>query len=67
MEIRSLRKIWISGLLLAVLFITLPNQGLSRTVRTSKNTKSKEGLDTSEDSISEDNPGHTSKPGCSPV
>jgi len=42
MEIRSLRNIWISGLLLAVLFITLPNQGFSGTVRTSKSTKSKE-------------------------
>ena len=44
MEIRSLRNIWIAGLLLAILFITLPNQGLSRSVRASKNTKSKEGL-----------------------
>jgi D-alanyl-D-alanine carboxypeptidase len=42
MEIRSLRNIWISGLILAVLFITLPNQSFSRTVRTSKSTKSQE-------------------------
>ena len=41
MKIRSLGNIWISGLLLAVFFIALPNQGFSKTIRTSKNMKSK--------------------------
>jgi serine-type D-Ala-D-Ala carboxypeptidase (penicillin-binding protein 5/6) len=42
MEIRSLRNIWISGLLLVVFLIALPNQGFSKTTRTSKTTKSRE-------------------------
>ena len=39
MEVRSLRSIWISGLILAVFFLVLPNQGFSKSARTSKNTK----------------------------
>jgi D-alanyl-D-alanine carboxypeptidase (penicillin-binding protein 5/6) len=42
MEIRSLRNIWISGLLLVVFLIALPNQGVSKTTRTSKTAKSRE-------------------------
>lgn len=42
MESRSLRNIWISGLLLVVFLIALPNQGFSKTTRTSKTTKSRE-------------------------
>jgi D-alanyl-D-alanine carboxypeptidase (penicillin-binding protein 5/6) len=40
MKIRSLRKIWIAGLLLTALFIALPNQSFSRTPKTSKPSKS---------------------------
>ena len=42
MESRSLRNICISGLLLVVFLIALPNQGFSKTTRTSKTTKSRE-------------------------
>ena len=40
MEIRSLRNIWISGVLLAIFFIALPHQTFSKTARTSKTPKS---------------------------
>lgn len=40
MKIRSLRMIWISGLLLTIFFIALPNQTFSRTPKTSKPSKS---------------------------
>ncbi len=42
MESRSLRNIWISGLLLVIFLIALPNQGFSKTTRTSKTAKSRE-------------------------
>ena len=42
MEIRSLRNIWISGLLLTVFCIALPNQTISKTARSPKSMESKE-------------------------